>query len=155
MGWWEKLITDDVGQRNAKQVSWDTPSFKKTTKVLRLNHAKTGNKNEQLVLKHCCWMCMYLKAMCEMCGMHPGRVCAVFPVADPEERPGGPASPLFFDQNEARRAEKSFLETGPPTYLRVWMTRSPPLFIWRSGSVTVSYDREGFPTKTAHLLGRL
>ena len=81
---------------------------------------------------------MYLKAMCEMCGMHPGRVCAVFPVADPEERPGGPASPLFFDQNEARRAEKSFLETGPPTYLRVWMTRSPP-------SLSEGLDQSLFP----------
>ena len=64
--------------------------------------------------------------MCEMCGTHPGRVCAFFPVADPEEGPGGPASPLFFDQNKARRVEKNFLETGPPTYLRVWMTGSPP-----------------------------
>ena len=27
----------------------------------------------------------------------------------------GPGPPLFFDQNEARRAEKVFLETGPPS----------------------------------------
>ena len=49
--------------------------------------------------------------------------------------PGGSGSlPLFFDQNEARRAEKIFLETVPPLpYLSVWMTAPPPL-IWRSGS---------------------
>ena len=29
--------------------------------------------------------------------------------------------PLFFDQNEARRAEKFFLETGLPPYLNVWI----------------------------------
>ena len=74
--------------------------------------------------------------MCEMCGMHPGRVCAFFPVADQEEGPGGPASPLFFDQNKARRAEKKFfgdraphLSQGlddrrppPPPYLKVWIS---------------------------------
>ena len=49
-----------------------------------------------------------------MCGMHPGRVCAFFPVADPEERPGGPASPLFFEQNEAWRAEKKFFGDRAP-----------------------------------------
>ena len=59
-------------------------------------------------------MCMYLKAMCEMCGTHPGRVCAFFPVADPEEGPGGPSSPLFFDQNKARRAEKNFFGDRAP-----------------------------------------
>jgi len=58
-------------------------------------------------------------------------------VADPGEGPGGPASPLFLDQTEARRAEKMFLETAhPPTpYHRVWMT-GPPLLISRSGSGT-------------------
>ena len=61
-------------------------------------------------------------------------------MADPGEGPGGPAPPpphLFFDQNEARRAEKNFLETGPPPppplsqrlddrtpspYLKVWIS---------------------------------
>ena len=46
----------------------------------------------------------------------------------------GACPPLFFDQNEARRAEKNFLETGPPPtppYLRVWMTGPPPyLKVW-------------------------
>ena len=41
------------------------------------------------------------------------------PVADPGEGPGGARTPLFFDQNEARRAKKSFLETGPSSYLKV------------------------------------
>ena len=37
----------------------------------------------------------------------------------------GPApTPLFLDQNEARRADKKIL-SPPPPYLRVWMT--PPL----------------------------
>ena len=52
----------------------------------------------------------------------------------------GPAPCLFFDQNEARRAEKIFLETVPPPplpYLSVWMTAPPPL-IWRSGSATAT-----------------
>ena len=49
-------------------------------------------------------------------------------MADPGEGPGG-APPLFFDQNEARRAEKMFLQTAPP-YLRVWMTAPPYLKVW-------------------------
>ena len=52
-----------------------------------------------------------------------------------EEGPGERGFPLFLDQNEARRAEKNFCETGLPPYLRVWMTAPPPL-IWRSGSAT-------------------
>ena len=40
----------------------------------------------------------------------------------------GPApSPLFLDQTEAQRAEKNFLETVPPPYIRVWMTPPPSL----------------------------
>ena len=35
-------------------------------------------------------------------------------VVDPGEGPGGPGPPLFFDQNEARRAEKIFLRDRPP-----------------------------------------
>ena len=46
----------------------------------------------------------------------------------------GTGSPLFLDQTEARRAEKSFLRPPPP-YLRVCTTGPPPL-IWRSGSAT-------------------
>ena len=91
-----------------------------------------------------------------MCGTHPGRVCAFFPVADPEEGPGGPASPLFFDQNKARRAEKNFFGDRAPHLSQCLDDRRPrppppPPYL----SVTVSYDREGFPTKTAQLLGRL
>ena len=48
------------------------------------------------------------------------------PLADPGEGPGGARTPLFFDQNEARRAKKSFLETGHSSYLRVEMTAPPP-----------------------------
>ena len=46
--------------------------------------------------------------------------------------PGSPASRLFLDQTEARRAEKIFLRPGPPLpYLRVWMTPLPPyLKVW-------------------------
>ena len=36
----------------------------------------------------------------------------------------GPRS-LFLDQTEARRAEKNFLETEPPPYLRIWMAAPP------------------------------
>ena len=45
----------------------------------------------------------------------------------------GAHPPLFFDQTEARRGEKFFLETGspPPLYLRVWMTGLPRyLKVW-------------------------
>ena len=58
-----------------------------------------------------------------------GRVCqrAYFTVADPEEGPDPPPR-LFFDQNEARRPVKIFLETGHSPYLRVWMT-APPAYL--------------------------
>ena len=36
-----------------------------------------------------------------------------------------PPPPLFLDQTEARRVGKKFFETGPPPYLRVWMTAAP------------------------------
>ena len=35
-------------------------------------------------------------------------------VKDPGEGPGAPAPPLFFDQNEAPRAEKKFFADQPP-----------------------------------------
>ena len=47
-------------------------------------------------------------------------------MADPGEGPGGPGPPLSIDQDEARRAEKLFLDTPHPPYLRVWMTPPPP-----------------------------
>ena len=40
---------------------------------------------------------------------------------------GAQAPLLFLDQTEAQRAEKIFLETAPPPYLRVWMTGCSPL----------------------------
>ena len=49
--------------------------------------------------------------------------------------------PLFLDQNEARRAAKSFFVAGPtPPYLRVWMTAPPPPLISGSGSATAIVD---------------
>ena len=48
-------------------------------------------------------------------------------MADPGEGPPGVHPPYFYlDQTEAGRAEKTFLETGPPTYVRVWTTVPPP-----------------------------
>ena len=41
--------------------------------------------------------------------------------------PGGPAPPLFLDQTEARRAEKFFWETGPPSLCQGLDYRAPPL----------------------------
>ena len=74
-----------------------------------------------------------------MCGMHPGRVCAFFPVADPEERPGGPASPLFFEQNEAWRAEKTvFWRPGPPLISGSGWPAPPP-------SLSEGLDQSLFP----------
>ena len=44
------------------------------------------------------------------------KFCPTITIADPGEGPGGPPSPppSFLDQNETRRAEKIFFETGPP-----------------------------------------
>ena len=50
----------------------------------------------------------------------------VFAVADPGEGPGRPGPPLFFDQNEARRAETQFCGDRPAPCLRVWMTGPLP-----------------------------
>ena len=38
----------------------------------------------------------------------------ILSVADPGEGPGGPGSPLFLDQNGARRAEKCLFLRPPP-----------------------------------------
>ena len=46
---------------------------------------------------------------------------------DPGEGPGGARPPLFFDQNEAQRAEKIFLETTPPLSKGVDDSLPPPL----------------------------
>ena len=58
-------------------------------------------------------------------------------VADPVEGPGGPGHPLFFDQNEAPRAEKSLWRTGPPPLSQGLYDRPPPL---PSGSATAYTD---------------
>ena len=44
-------------------------------------------------------------------------------MADQGEGPGGPGPPLFFDQNEARRAERNFFADRAPPYLRVWFSK--------------------------------
>ena len=65
--------------------------------------------------------------------------------------------PLFLDQTEARRTDKTFFwRLGPPPpYLRVWMTVPSP-FIWRSGSASAGYHggkisgtQQSFLTETA------
>ena len=38
----------------------------------------------------------------------------------------GSPTPLFLDLTEARRAETIFFETGPPPYLRLWVTALSP-----------------------------
>ena len=50
----------------------------------------------------------------------------LFSVVDPGEGPGGPGPPLFFDQNEARRAEKNFLGDRPPPPLSQGLDDRPP-----------------------------
>ena len=58
------------------------------------------------------------------------------------EGPGVPGArpPLFFDQNEARRAEKSFWAPAPRLYQGLFdrPTPPPPPLIWRSGFATDS-----------------
>ena len=49
----------------------------------------------------------------EMEAPFDGLLLFTISVADPGEKPGRPPR-LFFDQTEARRAEKIFFETGPP-----------------------------------------
>ena len=56
--------------------------------------------------------------------------------AEPGEGPGGTGSPLFLDQTEARRAEKSFLRPPPPPVISGSVRPGPPPLIWRSGSDT-------------------
>ena len=41
--------------------------------------------------------------------------------------PGGPPPPLIFRPNWRPKGWKKVFETAPPPYLRVWMTRPPPL----------------------------
>ena len=55
-------------------------------------------------------------------------IIIIITVADPGDGPGGPGSPLIFDQKEARRVEKIFGDPPPP----------PPL-ISTSGSAVASY----------------
>ena len=57
-------------------------------------------------------------------------------MADPGEGPWGPGQPLFYNQNEAQRAEKHFFGDRPPCYLRVWMTAPRPLFEGLDPSLT-------------------
>ena len=56
--------------------------------------------------------------------IHPSWCLQATTVVDPP--------PLFFDQNEAQRAEKNFFGDRPPhPYLRVWMTSTPAyLKVW-------------------------
>ena len=63
-------------------------------------------------------------------------------MADPAE---GPGRPLFLDQSEARRAEKTFFFETPPPYLRVWMTGLPPyLEVWIRHWFNTEYSKTGF-----------
>ena len=52
-------------------------------------------------------------------------------VADPGEVPGVPGFPrLLLDETEARLAKRNFFfETGPPPYLRIWMTGPPVIHL--------------------------
>ena len=49
----------------------------------------------------------------------------LFSVADPGEGQGVPGPPYFSTKIRPIGAKKFFLETGPPSYLRVWMTGPP------------------------------
>ena len=53
--------------------------------------------------------------------------------------------PLSFRPKRGPKGrEKFFFETGPPLYLRIWMTQPhPPPPIWRSGSATGLIESEG------------
>ena len=72
-------------------------------------------------------------------------LCRVRSQVDITGRSGGSSLfPLFLDLTEARR------ETGPPPYLRVWMTAPsipPPPVIWMSGSTT-ALGRQSFAGQT-------
>ena len=49
------------------------------------------------------------------------------PVAYPGEGPGGPPPPSYcLTKVRPEEPKKFFLETGPPSYLRVCMTAPPP-----------------------------
>ena len=87
------------------------------------------------------WFKIFLKcASLVMCGRfgvmphpHPIAVVGKFQIILKLElqcwiqgRGPGSSAPLFFDQNEAQRAEKFFLETAPLPLSKVWMTAPPP-----------------------------
>ena len=60
--------------------------------------------------------------------------CNTVAVAGPGE---GPRTSLIIRPNWGPKSQKNFcFETGPPPYLRVWMTPPPPTLIWRSGAAT-------------------
>ena len=68
-------------------------------------------------------------------------------VGDPGEGPGGPGPPLFFDQNEARRAVKKFLgDRHPPPSLSQGFDDGPPnLKFWiRHWNVARIYSGLGY-----------
>ena len=76
-----------------------------------------------------------------MCGMLPGRVCAFFPVADPEERPGVPVSPLIFRPKWGPKGRKKvFWRPGPPLISGSgWPAPPPP------PSLSEGLDQSLFP----------
>ena len=82
-----------------------------------------GNETSSAVLSHgsICFVCSSDFWACSSGGSRGGAL-------------GARAPPLFFDQNEARRAEKKFVETGPRLSQDMDDPSPPP--IWRSGSAT-------------------
>ena len=67
-----------------------------------------------------------LQAKGEMCTLQTGKLCYHAINISDRSRGGDREPPLFFDQNEARRAENNFLgdrplPPPPPPYLKVWI----------------------------------
>ena len=57
---------------------------------------------------------------------------------------GGGGPPLSFRPKRGPKGRKNFFfETGPPRFLRIWVTAPPPALIGRCGSATGLIESEG------------
>ena len=134
---WSKHVRSDYECRRSKR-AWSNC-------ILCIPFILSGSSNECWL--HTCNACVIttwrlglrapLVARKNYAGSGLGPEGGVIAVVDLGEGPGGARPPpLIFRPNWGPKGGKNFMETGPPPYLRIWIT-GPPLF-WRSGSATGS-----------------
>ena len=105
----------------------------RTTKCAPPTPPPTTKKGQQWQIPH--EMVLFEKLQFLILDLSNLNHTTIIPVADPGEPPPHPPRFLFFDQNEAWRTNKIFLETGPSLiWGSGWLSLPPP--IWGSGSAT-------------------